>query len=30
MGKAFKVLNVPREDLVISTKLFWGPSTERS
>ena len=25
MGKAIKSLNVPREDLVISTKLFWGP-----
>jgi len=24
MGKAIKALNVPREDLVISTKLFWG------
>jgi len=24
MGKAFKELNLPREQLVVSTKLFWG------
>jgi len=24
MGKAFKELNLPREQLVISTKIFWG------
>jgi len=24
MGKAFKALNVSREELVISTKLYWG------
>lgn len=23
-GTALKALNVPREDLVVSTKLFWG------
>jgi len=25
LGKAFKELNLPREQLVVSTKLFWGP-----
>jgi len=25
LGKALKELNIPREQLVISTKLFWGP-----
>jgi len=25
LGKAIKELNLPREQLVISTKLFWGP-----
>src|SRR5688572_18659762 len=26
MGNALKALNAPREDLVVSTKLFWGPT----
>jgi len=25
-----KALNVPREDLVVSTKIFWGPGTDKS
>ncbi len=25
LGKAFKELSLPREQLVVSTKLFWGP-----
>eukprot|EP01017_Pseudomicrothorax_dubius_P045457 TRINITY_DN785_c0_g2_i1.p1 TRINITY_DN785_c0_g2~~TRINITY_DN785_c0_g2_i1.p1 ORF type:complete len:358 (-),score=123.96 TRINITY_DN785_c0_g2_i1:132-1205(-) len=25
MGEALKALNVPREELVVSTKLYWGP-----
>ncbi len=25
LGKIFKELNLPREQLVVSTKLFWGP-----
>ncbi len=25
-GVAFKELNIPRENAVISTKIFWGPS----
>ena len=23
-GNAFKTLNLPREDIVVSTKIFWG------
>ena len=25
LGKAFKELNLPREQLVVTTKIFWGP-----
>jgi len=25
MGVALKTLNIPRDHLVISTKMFWGP-----
>jgi aryl-alcohol dehydrogenase-like predicted oxidoreductase len=25
MGEAIKALGVPRENLVVSTKIFWGP-----
>jgi len=27
MGVALNKLNVPREDLVVSTKMFWGVPT---
>jgi aryl-alcohol dehydrogenase-like predicted oxidoreductase len=29
MGKAIKKLNVPRSELVISTKIFWGGKGNR-
>jgi len=30
MGVALKSLNIPRDHLVISTKLFWGPDEDHN